>query len=94
MIDNVEEALIDGTTGTTDEVQKQGASPSAEDSVGESSKEGAPDTDINVPLIKAEHYQRYVHSLVKLLVGEETLYEWIRKGRSKLLIKEMIRKCC
>ncbi|XP_023931015.1 dynein beta chain, ciliary-like [Lingula anatina] len=33
----------------------------------------------SIPLITAQQYNQYVRSLVKLLVGEKTLYEWIRK---------------
>ena len=33
-----------------------------------------------VPVITSEQYNQYVRSLIKLLVGEKTLLDWLKKG--------------
>ena len=33
-----------------------------------------------LPVITAEQYYQYVKSLTKLMVGEKTTYDWIKKG--------------
>ena len=33
-----------------------------------------------VPVITSEQYNQYVRSLIKLLVGEKTLLQWLKKG--------------
>ena len=37
-------------------------------------------TETTAPILTTSQYSRFVRSLIKLLVGETTLNEWIRKG--------------
>lgn len=41
------------------------------------------DTTVTMPIISSEQFNRYVVSLIKLLVGEKTLMEWTKKGERK-----------
>ncbi len=38
-----------------------------------------------MPSITSEQYNQYLRSLVKLLVGDHTIADWIRKGQSPVL---------
>ena len=40
-------------------------------------------TEGQAPLLTTMQYNKYVRSLVKLLIGEKTLNEWIRKGENR-----------
>jgi len=37
-------------------------------------------TQSTAPLLNTSQYNKYVVSLIKLLVGETTLNDWLRKG--------------
>lgn len=37
-------------------------------------------SESSAPVLTSSQYTRYMRSLIKLLVGETTLNEWIRKG--------------
>jgi hypothetical protein len=39
-------------------------------------------TESSAPILTTAQYSRYVRSLIKLLVGETTLNDWIRKGQA------------
>lgn len=38
-------------------------------------------TQSTTPMITSLQYNKYVLSLIKLLVGERTLNDWVRKGK-------------
>ena len=37
----------------------------------------------SVPVITSEQYNQYVRSLIKLIVGESTALEWVKRGTSR-----------
>ena len=39
-------------------------------------------TQSTTPMITSLQYNKYVLSLIKLLVGERTLNDWVRKGKT------------
>ena len=36
----------------------------------------------SMPVITSEQYNQYVRSLIKLMVGETTTFEWVKRGQS------------
>ena len=39
-------------------------------------------TESSAPILTTSQYSRFVRSLIKLLVGETTINDWIRKGNT------------
>ena len=47
-------------------------------------------TESSAPILTTAQYSRYLRSLIKLLVGETTLNDWIRKGNSAAVVKGVV----
>ena len=39
----------------------------------------------SMPVITSEQYNQYVRSLIKLMVGETTTFEWVKRGSYRIL---------
>ena len=39
----------------------------------------------SMPVITSEQYNQYVRSLIKLMVGETTTFEWVKRGAYRIL---------
>ena len=55
---------------------ERGADSEREVGSGRDSRQSVP----SVPVITSEQYNQYVRSLIKLVVGESTALEWVKRG--------------
>ena len=49
--------------------------------IGEIEQSVVTESEEALPVITADHYNQYVYSLIKVIVGERTYTDWLQKGK-------------